>query len=304
MKKILLILVLLAIILGCVSCTKYNESTKIVPISFPQLAAELHSTSTIRFDFSEDELEVFGNEMPVYKIISRKRNNDSSYDSNLLNIFNIDYEEMEAKEHFTTYRCKNGDTLEIYKNGSYIYTKNSARNEIITLSDEDAVKIAQEYLTDKNILPSNFVPGKKLGKMIINNKDIVMKSVGFYNEIDGYDMYGRSDISVEISADGVSAVSSIYNDYQFDRNISCLTYGEIKQLNPTEHGQAVYEVDKVSSQIDEIVFNDVKIMYYDSPVNQPDLSHIQPVYQLIGKIIDSDGKTTDYYWTIPAIKTE
>jgi hypothetical protein len=42
-------------------------------------------------------------------------------------------------------------------------------------------------------------------------------------------------------------------------------------------------------------------MYYDSPVNQPSLIYIQPIYKFTGKIYDSDGNSTDYNWVVQAV---
>lgn len=114
-------------------------------------------------------------------------------------------------------------------------------------------------------------------------------------------MYGRSDITVEVDAQGIDAIYSIYSDYEFERNIRCLSYNELIDIDPLKEGQIVYDATKLNAEVSKIIIKEFKIMYYDSPINQPELSYIQPVYQFKGVAVDSEGNGTDYYWTISAI---
>lgn len=80
-----------------------------------------------------------------------------------------------------------------------------------------------------------------------------------------------------------------------------LTFDEILDISPLKEGQIIYDATKLSGEVERVVIDDLQIMYYDSPVNQPELTYILPIYKFKGKIYDVDGNFTDYYWAIQAI---
>ena len=98
---------------------------------------------------------------------------------------------------------------------------------MINIPDEQVVELAEEYLKNNDLLPNGFTIGKSLGGTYDENGKPLMKSVCFCREIGGYEVYGRSDITVEVDAQGIDAIYSIYSDYEFERNIRCLSYNEL-----------------------------------------------------------------------------
>lgn len=274
----------------------YNEK-----IQFPQMAQELHGD--VPFDFSlKNKKEIIGKELSIYKIIQRRNEKNAEYyDGCLFKTFSANVYKTVEYEHYTKYFCNDNDTLEIYDTGSYIFSHNRNSNDIVTLSDDEAIILAEKFLKDYALLPNGFVAGKILGGTYNKNGEPLKKTVGFYHEIDGYEVYGRSDITVEIDSIGINGVYSIYNEYEFEQKVKSLTFDEILDISPLKEGQIIYDATKLSGEVERVVIDDLQIMYYDSPVNQPELTYILPIYKFKGKIYDVDGNFTDYYWAIQAI---
>lgn len=273
----------------------YNDK-----IQFPQMAQELHGD--VPFEFSlKNKKEIIGKELSVYKIIHRRnKKNAEYYDGCLFKTFELNINKSVDYEHYTKYFCNDNDTLEIYDAGSYIFSHNRKSNDIVTLSDDEAIILAEKFLKDHALLPNGFVVGKTLGGTYKNGEPL-KKTVGFYHEIDGYEVYGRSDIIVEIDSIGINAVYSIYSEYEFEQKVKSLSLDEILAISPLKEGQIIYDATELSGEVERVVIDDLQIMYYDSPVNQPQLTYIQPIYKFKGKIYDVDGNSTDCYWVIQAI---
>ena len=270
-------------------------------ITFPQITIELNEGVTIQFQLSEDKQALLGQKLPLYKVVPlRNRKNAADYDDKLIKLFIGDIKKEVKQGRYTEYVGGSGDRLDIYKNGCYYYRKSDYDNLPLNMTDEEVLKLAHEFLSDNALLPEGFEAANIVGWRTLNDT-ITTKSAGFFQEIGGYDMWGRSDIEVEVGTGGIGAVVGIYSDYDFLRNVACMSYEKVQKLDPRKNGQIVYEIDKVPGEIKSIILDDVKIMYYDSPMNQPKLKHIQPIYQFSGTITDIEGNKADYYWTIEAI---
>ena len=299
MRKIFIFMLMLVLVTSC-AC-KHEMSSYEEKIQFPQLAQELHSNIPIEFDLG-DKKEILGMELSVYKIIPRRdENNAEYYDGCLFKIFESNINNIDEKEYYTKYYCDNNDIIEIYNEGSFVFSHNRKSKDIVELSEYELVSMAENYLKDNALLPYGFVAGKRLGGTYNEKGEPLKRTIGFYREIDEYDVYGRSDITVEIDSSGVNGVYSIYSEYEFDRKVKSLSYDEILNISPLKEGQVTYEASELSGEAEYIIIDDVEIMYYDSPVNQPSLIYIQPIYKFTGKIYDSDGNSTDYNWVVQAV---
>ena len=300
MKKILVCVIILMIISGLCACKK-KVSNLPNKIDFPQIAQEIHETVPFEFELGNQKNEL-GKEIGLYKIKPRRTiKNSEYYDGYLFKLFCGNIIRSTEYKQYTKYTCSDSDTLEIYNSGSFIFSHNRDCTEVINIPDEQVVELAEEYLKSNDLLPNGFTVGKSFGGTYDENGKPLMKSVGFYREIGGYEVYGRSDITVEVDAQGINAIYSIYSDYEFERNIRCLSYNELITIDPLKEGQIVYDATKLNAEVSKIIIKEFKIMYYDSPINQPELSYIQPIYQFKGIAVDSEGNRTDYYWTISAI---
>ena len=300
LEKILVCVIILTIISELCACKKKvsNSQNK---IDFPQIAQEIHGTVPFEFELGNQKNEL-GKEIGLYKIKPRRTiKNSEYYDGYLFKLFCGNIIRSTEYKQYTRYTCGDGDTLEIYNSGSFIFSHNRDCTKVINIPDEQVVELAEEYLKNNDLLPNGFTIGKSLGGTYDENGKPLIKSVCFCREIGGYEVYGRSDITVEVDAQGIDAIYSIYSDYEFERNIRCLSYNELIDIDPLKEGQIVYDATKLNAEVSKIIIKEFKIMYYDSPINQPELSYIQPVYQFKGVAVDSEGNGTDCYWTISAI---
>ena len=303
MKKIICYCFMMMLIF-LTACSQEKLSKEV--IQFPQMASRIHGSIPVEFSLDDDAVRVLGQDRPVYRIVTRKTEKGTEdgtyYDGCLFKVFANDVEKTTAREGYTRYECRNGDRLDIYDKGSYVYRRKGDSAQPLSLSDAEAIQQATAYLRTNALLPDGFAASQTLGGTKTDTGAFLTKTIGFFRKIDGCDFYGRSDITVEIDALGVRMVSSIYSDYVFDQNVACRSYEEVKKLHPLQQGQIVYDTSKLSGEADHIQLENVTVLYYDSPVNQPELSSIQPVYQFSGKIFDKSGEATDYYWTVAAIK--
>ncbi len=271
-------------------------------IKFPQTTQELNEKTPFYFEL-EDQKDRMGDKLPLYRIAPRRTSKNASYyDGCLFKVFTGNINHISENDRFTKYDCNDGDTLEIYDNGCFIFNHNRSGTDTVNMSDDEIIALAEEYLKSNALLPDDFFVGKSLGGTYRDDGTPCMKSVGFYREIDGYEVCGRSDIIVEVDSDGIKAIYSIYSDYEFDRDVRCLSYEDVMEIDPLTEGQIVFDATQLKGEVEKVVIQDLKIMYYDSPVNQPELAYIQPVYQFQGLAVDSEGNSTDLYWTIAATK--
>lgn len=298
MRKFFACIIMLILLFGLCAC---QGNTKVRKIKFPKTAQELHDRVPFEFNIG-DYKDMMGKNLPLYKIVRRRTpKNEKYYDGCLFKAFAGSINETIKRDRFTKYVCNDGDSLEIYDDGNYVFTSKRSSKETIRTSDQEIILLAEEYLKNNALLPDGFKAGKTLGGTYNADGTPVMKSVGFYHKINGYEIYGRSDITVEIDAYGICAIYSIYSNYEFEKNVRCLSYEEVLDIDPLQEGQILYDPAKLKGKIDSVIINELKIMYYDSPFNQPELNYIQPIYQFKGTAFDGDGNSTDYYWTISAI---
>lgn len=300
-----------AVLLIIFTLSSCNTGKKYGEIKFPKMLAEVHGKVSVEFDLSDDSINLLGQELSVYKVITRKKDIDGKdYDSYLIATFGGKVTKVEEYDYYKRYCFSDNNCLEVYDKGSYIYYNNSGSDDAIKMADEEVYNVAQDFLEKNALLSEGFFAGDSLGgnecyTLLLDGtirREYIMRSVGFFHEIEGYNVYGRSDTTVEVIADGIGSVYSIYSDYVFDSKVSCMSYDDIMQLDISEEGQITYDTSKLPGVAKRVVFDDVEIMYYDSPVNQPELEYIQPIYQFSGEIEDESGNKTKYYWTIPAIK--
>lgn len=69
-----------------------------------------------------------------------------------------------------------------------------------------------------------------------------------------------------------------------------------------EKGKFTYDTSKLFYQAKGVVFDEVEIVYYDSPITQSNLGYIKPVYRFKGLISDYLGNSTECIWIVEAEK--
>ncbi|MGI6265018.1 MAG: hypothetical protein ACOYJY_06095 [Acutalibacteraceae bacterium] len=304
MKKIMSIMMIWAMVLLLPSC---QGTAPVLDIEWAQ-SAKSHERIPVRFALTDADAAQLGQTMPLYRVVpcNGKEGRDA-YQTRLLTVFFGDDRQARQEGSFTRFAHYVGDNgkLNLYDNGCYSFFRDGGSRAPVPYTDEEVVEKAAQFLRENGLLPDGFEPGRKLGgEATVSDEGSVMtsRSVGFYHKIDGYDLYGRSDVSVEIDAEGIKRVTGIYSDYAYDRDVECLSYKEVQALDPVDVGQILYNAEELADRPDHITLTGVKVMYYDAPVTQPELTHIQPIYQFSGVIEDARGNAAEYYWTIPALR--
>lgn len=291
----------------------YDQKSRMISrINFPETAGAVPDNLVMQLQIPDEKKALLGQALPVYKIVPRRT--DENYDQEILDLFDFIPDEIDKEDDCTTYKIGNFDKcLTIYQNGCFFYRIDfSNYSEIpLTMTDDEILSEGEAYLRSKNLLPENFYVGSQFGGITRGapNEEgsfYMVKTMGYFQEIDGYAMLGRSDVSIGFWEGGIAQVSSVYSNYTFDRNIVCKSYEQVVSdaKEYAKHGSFTYDMNIIKSEIETIVLNDVEIRYYDSPINQPENTHIQPCYRFSGSATDQEGNVSAAYWTIQAVPEE
>lgn len=317
MKKlwIYIVSVLIVVALAFSYFIAKNKSNITDSIQFPQMSVQKHDvTATISFDLNSKSKDLLGQTLPKYKIISSRKDDKDYYDGCVFKtvdsflyskgLLSSSTSSVTKKygEYTRYYYDKLNSELIIYENGSFTFRMLSPKEEKLTLTDEEVIEIAEDFVKTSAAIPSGFTRGDKLGQTVINKTDVIMKSVGFYRNINDCNVYGKSEIIVEVRSSGITAFSVIYSEYKDYKTVKCLSYEEIKNIDVFEKGQLSYDTSKLINNANSIVFKEVETAYYDSPINQPNLGYIKPIYRFKGLISDELGNSTECVWTVEAEK--
>lgn len=284
------------------------KSLSISRIIFPEITIDY--PNEILLQLPEEKKALLGQKLPVYKALPQRTG--ENYDQKILDLFDFVPDEVIKDADSKTYRIGDFDkSLKIYNNGCFYYRISRSHYDDIplTMTDEEILTEGEAYLRAKNLLPENFYAGRKFGGTIQGDDTgsyYKVKTMGFFQEIDGYDMWGRSDVSVGFWEGGIAEVSSVYSNYTFDRRITCKSYEQVVKESKeyTKHGMFEYDTEIIKSKVKTVIFNNVEILYYDAPMDKPENTHIQPCYQFSGTAIDQKGNTSPAYWTIQAVPDE
>lgn len=312
---------LIVIILVFTSFAIIKKDRAVDYIQFPQMSEHKHdNTTTISFELDSKNKNLLGQKLPKYKIKSSRKDDEDYYDGCVFKITDsllysketnnsasskginnsASFVTKKDDEYTRYYYDDSNSELIIYKNGSFAFRMLSPKEETLTLTDEEVIKIAEDFVKSSGLVPSDFIRGEKLGKTVINKTDTIMKSVGFYRNINDCEVYGKSEIVVEVRASGITAFSSVYSECEDYKTVKCMSYEDVKNINVLEKGQLSYDASKLGNKATNIVFKEVETAYYDSPINQPELGYIKPIYVFKGLISDEYGNSTECAWSVEA----
>lgn len=287
-------------LLVCVAVSSFfliKHNHKIKPIVFPE---------DIRYTLSqpiENQIppekieEVFGKELNIYKIVSRKMTKRKNH---LLEIFEMEDYSIKEYTYSTDYETADKE-LTMYPDGSYSFRYKRDLREAVNFTLEELIPMAEKDLTELGLLPDNFYQGGQSGRSISDGKTKTILSFGpsFYREIDGYTVYGGSFIRTEYDNQGLLEVFARYSDYTFDRTVTALSFEEAYALIRSRYAQNSFE-DLTIGAIDKIVLNDVQLAYYDTGDIENPGTHILPCYIFKG-LAYSGEQTTEFESWVMAI---
>lgn len=293
----------------CLSaCTANSSEAMVEKIEFHQLAQDMQ-LENVKTEVSVEK-NIFEKKLPVYKIVSKKK--DANYVKKLLDLFEMtDYKTGPGvyPEGSTEY-TQGSKELTVQENGNFVYLVKSNRDDeesvinrrtAVEMSDDEVKEQAQQFLEGTGLLPKEYVVAGKLGYHISGGKT-VEKEVAFFQNIDGYSVYGRSDISVSYGYEELRSVYCLYSDYELDMVASTKSYNQAVDMVKSVEAGIDFEGSAINGQ-EKIIIDECEIAYYEYAPTGTD-GHIQPIYSFIGKIYDKSGESTEFSSMVPALTDE
>ena len=149
-----------------------------------------------------------------------------------------------------------------------------------TLSDADAIQIAEQFIADNDLYPLKELGDAKVGTTSTGDatqgtEEILRKNVYFYPEIAGKPVYGTFRICISVSGSGeIVGVDKLANEYTLvDADVEGKNYREVAtSLSKKEYTLNAEVVP------DSILVDSVSDAFYADPESE----YIQPIYVLEG----------------------
>lgn len=281
-----------------------NISKPITPLNIP-LPGEASEEKDFEYEIAD--LQQFSGQVEVYKLNSRNIDKKGFKDIAKKLSLNPSDEQIKTGEKTITY--SEGDKLLLVEpTGRWIYSiRNNLdlnrKGKIKLLSDNEAKKVAKDFLESKGFLPSEFfisnVRDGLVNQYSDGTEEAVNKQVVFHRKINGKEVLGVSRIVVQVGENGIiEGVSSVYNNYSFytkkDLKDVYKAMDELKKNKGLENFEQGKKIKKVK-------VNKVELVYFEQP-NIFDQPYLYPVYKFTGKGIDEKGNEVNYSGIIEAIE--
>ncbi len=288
-------------LLVCVAVSSFfliSHNNRIEPIVFPEELSIHHSLpETIENQIPQEKIEeIFGKELNIYKIISPQMTEKTNH---LLKIFEMENYSITEYTYSTDYDTAE-KRLTMYPDGSYSFNYKRDLRESVNFTLEELIPIAENDLTELGLMPDNFYQGGQSGYRLSDGEtEPIVLSFGpsFYREIDGYTVYGSSFIRTEYDNQGLLEIFARYSDYTFDRTVTALDFEEAYSLIRSEYAQNSFE-DLTIGEIDKIILDDVRLVYYDTGDISDPGTHILPCYVFEGMAYSGEETTEFQSWVM------
>ena len=149
-----------------------------------------------------------------------------------------------------------------------------------TLSDADAIQIAEQFIADNDLYPLKELGDAKVGTTSTGDatqgtEEILRKNVYFYPEIAGKPVYGTFRICISVSGSGeIVGVDKLANEYTLvDADVEGKNYQEVAASLSENEYTLNAEVAPNSILIDSVS---------DAFYADPESEYLQPIYVLEG----------------------
>lgn len=149
-----------------------------------------------------------------------------------------------------------------------------------TLSDADAIQIAEQFIADNDLYPLKELGDAKVGMTSTGDatqgtEEILRKNVYYYPEIAGKPVYGTFRICISVSESGeIVGVDKFANEYTLvDVDVEGKNYREVA----TSLSKKEYTLNAEVAP-DSILVDSVSDAFYADPESE----YIQPIYVLEG----------------------
>ena len=160
------------------------------------------------------------------------------------------------------------------------------------LSDQDAIRIAEDFIADNDLYPLDSLGEAKIGTTSTGDatqgtEEILKKNVYFYPEIDGKPVYGTFRICISVSPSGeIVGVDKLANEYELvDVPVEGKSFKDVTAALDQKDYVLNSEVAPRSISIDSIS---------DAFYADPESEYIQPIYVLEG--IDENAAEEYSIW--------
>lgn len=149
-----------------------------------------------------------------------------------------------------------------------------------TLSDTDAIQIAEQFIADNDLYPLKELGDAKVGTTSTGDaaqgtEEVLRKNVYFYPEIAGKPVYGTFRICISVSGSGeIVGVDKFANEYALvDADVEGKNYHEVA----TSLSENDYTLNAEVAP-NSILIDSVSDAFYADPESE----YIQPIYVLEG----------------------
>lgn len=186
-----------------------------------------------------------------------------------------------------------------YEHGTFtLNRKNQASHAVTTLTNEEATKIAEDFLREYGLYCDDLQSNKKVDNDTLvrdNETFITGKTVNFYPKTEGNaPLFGNSHVSVKLAADGqVNQV--IYNHIHYTKEVSLPLMTPQQALKRAKASTDPTEVllETEGNPGKELTIANVRLAYYENVTRNAPTR--QPVY-----VFESDESDTPFVICVPA----
>lgn len=186
-----------------------------------------------------------------------------------------------------------------YEHGTFtLNRKNQASHAVTTLTNEEATRIAEDFLREYGLYCDDLQSNKKVDDDTLvrdNETFITGKTVNFYPKTEGNaPLFGNSHVSVKLAADGqVNQV--IYNHIHYTKEVSLPLMTPQQALKRAKASTDPTEVllDAEDNPGKELTIANVRLAYYENVTR--DTPTRQPVY-----VFEGGESDTPFVICVPA----
>lgn len=147
----------------------------------------------------------------------------------------------------------------------------------VTLSDEEAIEIAQNFITENDLYPVDDLGEAKIGETytgteVEGNKQTLQKNVYYYPTVAGEKVYGNFRICVSIGSNGnIVGVDKFANEYELVNRIDSKKQEAVEQA--LAEGDYTFEGE---TALQALGLDALSYAFYADPESE----YIQPIYVL------------------------
>lgn len=262
---------------------KRNESEPLVipEIVFPQYAGSSLAGISYENYIKENDIKNYDS---VHQVIVVTDDQIKKTKQKAKKAFAMDSATEQSLRDVEVYKTQES-TLQLYKNGSYMYRINQRDMHECLLSDEQAIEKATSFLENQGLLPEEFSYSKigydkQTNLQNPENEIIVGKQVYFERVIDGLEVKGNSMIYVSIDGSGeIAEVYCAYRDIEQYESVNEVI-GLDEAIQSLENQKGLICVDE---NADKVILENAEIIYWEDADAFSTNNTIQPVYKITGK---------------------